>query len=66
MKVTAKYGFKIGDLMIPKGTIGFTASLEEVRKIFPNIDYKEGSEFVAAKFFDLGPCIVLKKQLVIG
>lgn len=62
-KVVAKYPIKIGQTLIPKGTVGEVANIEEVRVNFPKIEYKNESKQVAVKFLGLKPCIVHLSQL---
>ena len=64
MEVIAKYPIKIGKILVPKGAIGIIATLEEVRKIWPNIGVVEGSTQIGIKFLDLDVCIVHKNQLI--
>jgi hypothetical protein len=63
-KLIAKYPIKIGNILVPKGTEGIMASLEEMQKIFPNIKYSSKSNQIGAKFFDLDPCVVHKSQVL--
>ena len=65
-KVIAKYPIKIGKTLIPMGTEGIVASLEEVRNMFPDINYNPNSNQVTVKFLDLGPCIVHKSQIILA
>lgn len=63
--VTAKYPIKIGKILVPKGTVGTIADIEEIRPHFPNIKCVEGSSQISVKFLDLEPCIVHISQLII-
>lgn len=62
--VTSKYPIKIGNVLVPKGTKGTLATLEEVKKIFPNIKENQSSNQIAVKFLDLDWCIIHKSQLI--
>ena len=63
-KVISKYPIKIGNVLVPMGTVGEVVDVAEMRKYFPKISYKSESGQVAVKFLELNPCIVHTSQLV--
>lgn len=62
-QVRAKYPIKIGDALIPNGTVGELVSVATVRVRFPDIKPDENSPFVAVQFPGMEWCIIPKKQL---
>jgi len=63
MKIYTKYPIKIGEIIVPKSTEVKLADINNVRKVFSDINYKINSDFVAIEILDLECYIVLKKQL---
>lgn len=63
-KVITKYPIKIGNVLIPKDTVGEVANIEDVKKYFPKISYNPESNFIAVKFLELKPCIVHTSQVI--
>jgi hypothetical protein len=64
-KVVAKYPIKIGKVLVPKGTVGTIPTLDEVKIIWPTIEYKENSKQLPVKFLGLSICIVHTSQVII-
>lgn len=62
--VISKYPIKIGPVLVPKGTLGEVANIDEMRESFPNITYKNNSTQIAIKFLGLNPCIVHVNQIM--
>lgn len=62
--VISKYPIMIGGILVPQGTVGTIADIEDIRKDFPNICYKQDSNQIAVKFLELKPCIVHTSQVV--
>jgi len=63
MKIKAKYRIKIADVYVEQGTIGETGTLEDARKLFPNINYSTNTNLVCAKFPGAVVCIVHRDQV---
>lgn len=62
-QVKAKYPIKIGDVLVPKDTVGELVSVAVVMIKFPGIKSDADSAFVAVQFPGLDWCIIPKKQL---
>lgn len=62
-QVRAKYPIKIGDALVPKGTVGELVSVSVVVVKFPGIKADPNSPFVAVQFPGLDWCIIPKKQV---
>lgn len=65
MKLYLKYGLKVGNTFIPKGTEVSPSDIKDVRKIFPEIDYQENSHLMAIKILDSKCFLVLKREIEI-
>lgn len=65
MKVKAKWPIKIGDVLVPAGTIGETmAPTPRMLEKFPGLAQKPGGAFLLVKFPGLDECLVMPKQVV--
>jgi len=62
-QVRAKYPIKIGDTLVPKGTVGELVSVSVVMIKFPGIKSDPASPFVAVQFPGLDWCIIPRKQV---
>jgi len=59
-----KYGCKIAGQLVKPGHPVEAAKLEEVQKMIPGMQYREGSEFVAVQFAHLDhPTLMLRKDI---
>ena len=64
-RIKARWPIKIASTLIPANEEGRVATLEEMIRIFPNITFKDKSNFVGVIFRDFGPCLVHKDQIIV-
>jgi len=65
--VTAKYPIKIGNTLVPKGTVGFIPNepSDRIKSTFPNLVPNKDSQQVLVKFPNVDECIVHRTQVII-
>lgn len=65
MKVKARWPIKIGDTLVPAGTIGeIMAPTPRILAAFPGLAEKPGGAFLLVKFPGLDECLVMPKQVL--